>query len=120
VTVDPEFARWLREGALFAPADDAAVAAAWGTLARSSDILSAITLKAGAEAEAARQLAFLAGPLAVDEHLVAGSRLDLLGQAITIRSDRLGYQAGATVFVIGADEAEDSKQTTLTVLRKLP
>lgn len=119
MSVDAGFARWLKEGVIFAPAEDAAAAAKWGSLARSTDIVSALADEAGAQAEAARQLAFLAGPIAIDRHLVAGSRFDLIGQAVTIAGDRLGYEAGVTVFVIGAEEAAGTDQTTLTVLRRL-
>ena len=84
-----------------------------------TEILSPFALKADAEAEAARQLAFLSGPLAIDTHLVPGLRSDLFGQAVTIASSRLGYGAGRPAFVIGVEEADAADQTTLTVLVKL-
>ncbi|HEX8224463.1 MAG TPA: hypothetical protein VF605_11665 [Allosphingosinicella sp.] len=119
MTVDLEFARWLKEGVKFASADDAGVAAKFGALGRSTEIQSPLALLAGATAEAARQVAFLAGPLVVDTHLVDGLRADLLGQPVTIQADRLGYDAGVVVFVIGVEELAAVDQTTLTVLRKL-
>jgi hypothetical protein len=95
------------------------VQAIWDALARSTDITSPLALKADAEAEAARQVAFLGGPLAIDEVLVPGSRADLWCKPVTIRIDRLGYEDGRTVFVFGVAESDDVDTTTLTVLRRL-
>jgi hypothetical protein len=117
--VDPGFAEWLKARALFATSADAGVAAAFGADAIESEILTPFALKADADAEAARQLAFLSGPLAIDQHVVAGLRSDLFGKAVTIVTSKLGYDAGKPVFVIGAEEAEDREETTLTVVRKL-
>lgn len=119
MNVDPGFAQWLKDGVLFASADDAQVAAIWAAVARVTEVTSPLALKADADAEAARQAAFLGGPLAIDDHLVDGQRADLLGKAVTITSARLGYGAGASVFVIVVAEADDQNLTTLTVLRKL-
>lgn len=119
MSVDQEFARWLREGLMFERADDAVIAGLWGTLARETEIVSALALKGGASAEASRQIAFLGGVLAIDLHLVGGLRIDLLGRPVALVNDRLGYAAGPTVFVLGVAEAADTEQTTLTVLRKL-
>ena len=119
MTVDPGFARWLREGALWTPADNATVLALYAAIAREVTAMSPLALKTGADAEAARQVAFLGGPLVIDTHLVPGARVDLIGQCVTIVADRLDYQAGVAVFVIGAAEADKTDQTVLTVLRKL-
>lgn len=119
MSVDPGFARWLKEGIIYAPAEDGAIGAAWGDLARSTDVGSPFATPGGAAAEASRQLAFLKGPLVIDEHLIAGSRYDLLGRAVTLTADRLGYDAGVTVFVVGAEELDDTDQTKLTVVRRL-
>lgn len=119
MTVDAGFARWLREGVLFAPATDAAAAARWGDSARASDVVSGLATQAGAQAEAARQLGFLGGPLVIDEHYVAGARIDLVGSAVRLTADRLGYEAGADVFVIEAEELDQTDQTRLVVLRRL-
>lgn len=119
MSVDAEFARWLREGVKFATVDDATIAALWAELARVSEITSPLALEAGAEAEGERQIEFLGGPLAIDEHLLAGLRFDLFGKAVTLVVDRLDYTAGAVVFVIGVEELEETEQTKLTVVRKL-
>jgi hypothetical protein len=130
MSVDQEFARWLREGVLFTAAESAAVAAAWGALARTTEIRSPLALAAGADAEAARQLAFLSGPLVEDLHVVDGLRADLIGQAIVLKANppdgelangtrQLGYEMGVTVFVIGVQEHDELEQTTLLVLMVL-
>jgi hypothetical protein len=119
MSVDQGFARWLKEGAHFAAANDAQVAALFAELGRVTEIVSPLALKAGAEAEAARQIAFLGGVLVIDAHLVPGLRIDLLGQPVTMVVDRLGYDAGVTVFVLGVQEEEQTDQSVLTVLRKL-
>jgi hypothetical protein len=131
MSVDQGFARWLREGILFASVSDAPTAATWGALARETEIRSPLALAAGAEAEAARQLAFLKGPLVEDELVVDGLRgAELLGRAWTVTmhppegaapaaTRQLGYEVGVSVFVIAYQEQEDADLTTLFVLRTL-
>jgi hypothetical protein len=128
--VDLELARWLKEGALWTSADNAGVVAAFGAIARTTEIRSPLALAAGADAEAVRQVAFLGGPLVEDVAIVSGLRRDLLGQAITLKANppdgeaasavrQLGYEVGKTAFVIAYQEHDDIEQTTLVVLRKL-
>ncbi len=117
--VDPGVADWLRTGSLFATAVNPAAATQWPEIAIESEITSALALKAGAEAEAARQLGFMGGPLALDVHVVPGLRTDLIGKAITITAGGLGYEHGRNVLVIDAEEAETMEQTTLAGLRRL-
>ena len=117
--VDPGFAIWLKDRALFSPTTDAGIAGAWGDDALETEIITPFASKADADAEGARQLAFMSGPLVIDTHVVPGLRADLYGTAQTIQADRLGYEAGVAVFVIGAEEAENADQTTLTVVRAL-
>lgn len=119
MTVDPAFARWLREGIAYVDATDAAIDAAWGELARITDITTPLATEAGAEDEGVRQIDFLGAPMAIDEHVVDGLRHDLIGQPVTLTIDQLGYAGGASVFVFGVAEAEELDQSTLTVLRKL-
>lgn len=119
MSVDAGIVEWLKDGALHAEATDAAAAGAWGATALETRIMSPIALAADAAAEAARQRTFLAGPLAIETHDVPGLRIDLLGRPVTIIADRLGYDAGLTVFVIGVDEREGIERTILTVLRRL-
>lgn len=116
MSVDGSVAAWLTADALYATSVPAS-AAAWGDSARETTIISPIALLADAQAEAARQAGFLAGPFAVDEHDVLGSQIDCLGRVITIKGDRMGYQNGKDVFVIGAQEGANI--TTLTVLVRL-
>jgi len=117
--VDPGFADWLKERALFTTAAAASIDAAWAGDAGESEIVTPFAIKSDAHAEGARQIAFLGGPLAIDLHVVPGLRSDLYGRAVTIESERLGYAGGVPAFVIGVEEAEDREQTVLTVLRAL-
>ncbi|MEA3018397.1 MAG: hypothetical protein QOI38_3119 [Sphingomonadales bacterium] len=119
MTVDAAQAQWLRDGAVFAVATDAAIAAAWGEDALETRITSPLALAAGASAEATRQQDFLEGPFAIETHDVPGLRSDLLGRPVTLTSSHLGYDAGLIIFVLGVDEQERVERTTLTVLRKL-
>lgn len=117
--VDPQFAAWLRSEELLAVATNAAAAAKWGAIALDSRISSAIALKADADAEAARQLAFVGvGPIGVDALLVPGNQIELIGRVVKLTADKGGYAAGIDVFVLHADEAETGF-TKLIVLRRL-
>ena len=118
-TVEPGTAHWLREGAKYFGVQYGAVAAAWADRAVESEILTPLATKAAAEAEGARQLAFLATPLAIDMHVVPGLRRDLLGKPITIEADGLGYEAGRDVFVIDFEEAPEVEMTVIRVLVRL-
>jgi len=119
VTVDAGTIGWLKTSVLYEASTSAPLAAAWGGDAVETEIVSPLALLADATIEAARQQSFLGGPLAVETHDVPGLRLDLYLRPVTIVGDRLGYDAGVTVFVIGVQEQEGAKRTTLTVLRKL-
>lgn len=115
--VDPGFADWLRARARFVSIDDAVVAGAWGLDAVESEIVSPLTELADAQAEGARQMAFLGKAAAIDTHIVPGLRADLFGRTITLTIDKLGYLAGVACFVIGAEEGDGV--TALTVVRRL-
>ena len=117
--VDPVFAQWLQDTALRHVGSDATLAARWGATAATSERVTTIALLADAEAEAIRQLAFLGGPLVQERHLVAGAHAGLLGQVVTLTIDQLGYDAGAEVFVIGAEDRLAAGVSWLTVLRRL-
>jgi hypothetical protein len=120
VSVDGGLVEWLKQGALFASATDAAVVAAWGNDGRETEIMSCLALEADAAAEAARQLAIMKGSVAFERHDIKGLRADLIGKPVTITCDRLGYDAGLTVFVIDAEERKGTERTDLIVLRRLP
>lgn len=119
MSVDPAIVEWLKTGTYYAPATDAGVIAKWGAMGTTSQIDSPLALKAGAGAEGARQIAFLGGPLVLDQHLIPGRRNDLKQRCITLVIGRLGYDAGVRVFVLSAEESSKGDQTTLTVLRRL-
>ena len=116
MSVDGSLAQWLMAEARYVTSAPAG-ASAWGDSARETTIVSPLALEADAEVEAARQAGFLAGPFAVDEHDVLRSQTDCLGRVITIKGDRMGYQNGKDVFVIGVQEGAGI--TTLTVLVRL-
>lgn len=109
---------WLQAPAKYANAANAALPAGLQGAAVDQEVISPLAVKAAAQAENARQIAFLGRPLALDRHIVKGQRRDLIAKPITLKGDKLGYEAGIPVFVIEVDEREDD-MTALTVLRKL-
>lgn len=118
-SVDPIFAQWLQASALWHVETDAAEETKWGELAAVTERLSPLALKADAVAEAVRQLDFLSGPIAADVHLLTGEWRAYIGQVITLTIDKLGYDAGADVFVIGAEDNLATGLSNVTVLRQL-
>lgn len=119
MAVEADFAAWLRAESLNAVASDAQISALWGALAKTAELISPYASKADAAAEAERQLAIFGTPMVVEVLQVRGLRIDLFARPVRLRAARAGYQGGATVFVIGAKEAEAVEMTNLTVLRKL-
>lgn len=117
---DSAVVEWLKKGALFAPATDAALGAAWGTDALETEIVSCLALSGATATEAGRQQAFLGGPLVIERHNVPGLHQALIGRPVTITIARLGYDAGLTVFVIDAVELKAVVRTELVVIRRLP
>lgn len=119
--VDPVFASWLISDALRHVSTDAALMARWGDKTQTTERITTIATKEAAAAEAARQIAFLGGdgPLVIDEHSLLGEWADYLGQVITLTIDRLGYDAGLDVFVIGVQDRLSDGTSTVTVVRRL-
>lgn len=106
--VDPVFAQWLQDRALFHLEVDATLSARWGDRAQTTERITPLALQADAEAEAARQIAFLGGPLVEDEHQLIGTWRDRLGQTISIEGLHLGYfdgtiTGGGEEFTFGGD-----------------
>jgi len=120
-TVDPLYAQWLIAETLWAVSTDATLAARWGASGQTTERATTIANKADAIAEAARQVAFLAGggPLVIDEHQLIGAWCGYLGQVITITGDQLGYDAGLAVFVIGVQDNPTTGLSTVSVIRRL-
>ena len=116
--VDQGFAQWLKDESLLTSAATGGVAVGLLPSAIESEVISALATKAAADSEAARQIAILGGPLALDRHVVKGQRRDLVGKCITLTHDLLGYSAGEPVFVVSADERDDNL-TILEVVRSL-
>lgn len=99
-------------------ADDGAARALWGTGALTVERASSIAFKSDATTEAARQLAFLKGPLVEDEHLLRGEWRSKRGTVIHLTCDKLGYENGVDVFVLGAEDNLATGLSTVTVLRR--
>lgn len=118
-TVDPVFAQWLMDQARWQVSEDAVLKARWGETAEISESVTTIAFKVDAEAETARQLAFLGGPLVEDEHLLVGEWAAYLGQVITLTIDKLGYDAGVDVFLISAEDDRSAGTSRIKVLRRL-
>lgn len=114
--IDPAYGQWLKAEALYVRATPLG-GPAWGDRAVSIKALSPIASRDAAGAEAERQLSFLAGPLVRDRVTVSGARRDLIGRAVTITGDRLGYDQPRMCFVIGIEEG--ATETVLTVIRSL-
>lgn len=117
--VDPVYAQWLMAEARLHVAELAALKARWGATGLTSKRVTTLAELADAEAEAARQLAFMGGPLVEDEHQMPGAWADCIGQVVTITTERLGYADGLDVFVIGAEDNRASGMSRVTVLRRL-
>ena len=119
--VDPIYAQWLMAPALWRVSANAALMTRWGASAQTTERVTTIATEAEATAEAARQIAFLGGggPLAIEEHELVGEWAQFLGQMITLMIDRLGYDGGLDVFVIGAQDNRASGTSTVTVIRRL-
>lgn len=118
---DPAFAEWLQSASKLTSAEDAAVAAAFGGDARESSAMSPYALKADADAEAARSLAFVKAPHVEEVVQVSGTGIVAArrGRCVTITASAPGYTGGALCFVLGGDEDRASGNTVLQVLRRL-
>lgn len=119
MAVQSAYGAWLKSDALYSTSVVAGAAASWGNKAVTTTVISPLVSKADADAECARQAAFLSGVRAQDTAVVKGQRRDLIGKAITLNGDRLGYEAGAIVFVIAADETAIVGCTVLKVIKRL-
>lgn len=117
--VDPLFAQWLQDEGLWALREDAEQVARWGDTALSTERMTAIALKADAQAEGDRQLEFLGGPLVIDEHLLSGEWRGLRGQVVTLTIPQLGYDNGVDVFVISAEDDKATGLSRVSVVRRL-
>ncbi|MBN8844786.1 MAG: hypothetical protein J0H88_16215 [Sphingomonadales bacterium] len=117
--VDPDFAEWLASEEISALATDAAIEAKWGSIAIDTLISSPLALKADAVAEAARQLAFRPGPIAVEKLSVPGKHIGMMGRVLNLTANVAGYEAGVDVFILTADETEQPGRTVFVVLRRL-
>ena len=118
-SVDPIIAQWLQSDTLWTLAEDAALAARWGTTALSADRKTTLSDSNDAVAEGARVLAFRGQPLAIDTAELPGAFVEAIGTVITIEHNELGYDAGVDVFVIAAEDDHATRLSQVTVLRRL-
>lgn len=118
-TVDPVVAQWLQDEGLWSLVEDAPAIVRWAVGAITSERMTSIAFKVDADAEAARQLAFMIGPLVIDEHIMLGEWRRYRGQVITITGDKLGYGGGVNVFVLAVQDNLGTGLSTVTVLRRL-
>lgn len=120
-SVDPLFAQWLMAEARQHVETDAVLLARWGVTAITTARTTTIATQADAQAEAQRQIAFLGGdgPLVIEEHELPGQWQPYQGQVITLTIDRLGYDDGLDVFLLGAQDNRATGLSTLTVIRRL-
>ena len=111
--IDSAYALYLQSQERIAVITDAPLAARWGAIAASVSASSCLTVEADANAEAARQIAFIGGPIAEDvamiSKLVDGAALR--GRTITLD--------GQIVFVLGSGVDHASGVSTLNILRRL-
>lgn len=122
MTVASSLAEYLQGPAYWRSAVDAATLAAWGERGREASLMSPYDAAAAADAEGARQLAFLKCPCVEETVSVAqvGIRDQLRGRCAMIVADAPGYGgAGALCFVLGGTESEAEGITVLQVLRRL-
>lgn len=117
--VDPLFAQWLMSAGQWHVAENAGLKATWGDVAVTSERMTTIATKAGAEAEAERQLAFMGGPLVIEEHVLVGEWAAFLGRVINLKIAELGYDHGLDVFVIGVQDDRSDGISRVTVVRRL-
>lgn len=116
---DPLFAQWLQAEGLWSVVEEPTLRERWGDTALTSERMTTIALKPDAEAEAARQLGFMGGPVVTEEHALRGEWAAYLGQVITITIDQLGYDAGIEVFVLNVEDDRSTGVSRVTVLRRL-
>jgi len=118
---DPAFAEWLQSASRLTSAEDAAVLAAFGGDARESSVMSPYAIKADADAESARQLAFVKLPHVEETVQILGLGIVAAprGRCVTITAPAPGYTGGALCFVLGDDKDRASGGAVLHVLRRL-
>lgn len=121
MAVDPIFAQWLQSEADYAVRSNAAAFARWGATAVTTEYVTGIASRADAEAEADRQLTFFArGPFATEIHSVVGvDWQQSLGRVVTFQNERLGYEGGLDVLVIGVEIDQAAGTSDVTVVRPL-
>lgn len=111
------YAEWLQSESLFSESIDAAIAAAWGDEALTSETLTVLASSGAAQNESDRQLNFLKQPLAIDVHDMVGAFAPYIGKTVTITGPRLGYNAGVLCLVLGAVDDLAAGVSKVTVLR---
>jgi len=119
MAADPVFAQWLMSQSLSAVGVNATINNRWGATAQATERQTNIATRADAEAEAARQLQFIGGPLVEEKHQLVGDWSEYIGQVVNLTIDELGYGAGLDVFVIGVEVDRATGISFASVLRRL-
>jgi hypothetical protein len=114
---DVTFAEYLKADGYSELASDLLVQGKYGEDAISSAALTPLRVRIDAAAEAARQLALLAAPLAVDQHLIAGLWPNIKGRTIRLTGSTLGYDTPRLCLVTGVRLVTDKNQTVVDVVR---
>ena len=106
---------YLKAAERVAVATDGATAALWGEDAATSRQSSPLTVAADADAEAARQLADLKLPRAIDAVVLTGLHRDLVGKTISVPyAGQHGVAGSALLLVTRAQLNRSNGSTTVT------
>ena len=121
MAVDPLFAQWLQAPADYVVRTSASATARWGATAITPEGISPIALKADAQDQGDRELAFWShGPFAIELHQVAGTDWAAsIGRVVTLTIAQLGYDAGLDVWIFEVSADRATGLSDLTVLRPM-
>ena len=111
--VDSAYALYLQSAERIATASSAPQSAKWGALARAISVSSPFASEAAANAEAARRLAFFAGPLSTISFTIGKVVLisAIKGKVVTID--------GVQIFVLGGDADRSTGISHIVGLRRV-
>lgn len=91
---DSAYASWLKSDALYRGWANAGLPGALAPMSIDSEIISPFAASAAVDTEILRQGVFLGNSLALDQAIVVGKRVDLVGKCIQLAGDQLDYGNG--------------------------